>query len=1016
MALNASDAFNSPLEIFASLYEDMNPQDLPPGLSPANQDCWYLPGSVQTRPALSRLLPAPIAGDPLIMSIAVYPNPLGGFVIIFLDSAGTLWQYDPVAQVTTQLSTVTSGTQFQAEAAFDKLWMTGYGKSPFTNPFVGTDVPRYYDGKNVWRVTQDAPGAGVTASDLTATYSIVASPGGVIVSTASSGVASLTETGNIVTLKVVTPFFASFPLQVGDYITVNTGTAYDGTFQLTGVSTDQSTLQYILNTTGLGPVTSGNIFFTELDIVLTQPPTFGVGQLVTLSGVTNAVYDQTYEARQVFVATNTVRVAAGMTFASSSGGGTLAVAGSVTAGVHGVVVMFKSVNGAITGPSLPVFWNSVGNVSGLISNIPIGPPGTVARIIALTPAGGASYFYTAAAFVPPTANSAAIMTTGTILNDNTSTTFQLNVSDAQLLAGIEIDIDGNNLFNQIVLAPCLFVKEYQSRLFWGGEINNIKNLVNMGFDGGYTGAFGGLPLGWSNFGTTGGTGQLQMASPSTLGFQYGMTSAGGANDCMLQQDAYQDYYGAPILQPNTNYAVRCLAQRSIHSFPVSGALFFEFYSPSQGSLAQASFLAQGIATANQQWLYGNFALTTPASIPSDTVFRFWLNGVNSGITISVDELHLVNADQPVLNHQVRASYVNNPFGYDSITGLLAFDRPNSATAAFQQRGYLYFNTDGPLVQTQNNGIAEPAGNSDGSAPAWNVIVFAENCDCAGPNAVAVNEDTAVWAGRSGVRLFAGSEPKKLSQEIQPTWDTINWASITSLWAVNDPLQRIVYFGLPTLQNTAPASVMSMSYRAVDSAYNVPDPLHISYSGKLIDSDLSRKWSPWNIFANAGAMCRLGTAQQMVFAGGNGSNAGLSFGQLYTLTFAQQHDDDYGVIPGNKYTTYAHWNHDIEQSAPNLGLHRKVYTYLSEYVTGVGQVQVTPLVDSLSNPWPTLPLYQLSTVLKFDLEWPLNVVGDRVFFQTAAIPLPGSMDASFNLQHMVVAGRMDKIFPVRGAVL
>ena len=40
--------------------------------------------------------------------------------------------------------------------------------------------------------------------------------------------------------------------------------------------------------------------------------------------------------------------------------------------------------------------------------------------------------------------------------------------------------------------------------------------------------------------------------------------------------------------------------------------------------------------------------------------------------------------------------------------------------------------------------------------------------------VGIGEEWVVIARRTGLYLFDGGDPVKISQEIQPTWDATNW--------------------------------------------------------------------------------------------------------------------------------------------------------------------------------------------------------------------------------------------------
>lgn len=1308
MAFNAAEAFNSALSLFSSLYQDMNPTDLPEGLSPDNRNVWFLPGSVSTRPAFNKVFSSPPSFTNRIMSIADFPTPSGDFLTVFLDSAGNLNQSDVDTGTNATIDIVTAGTQFKAVTAFDKQWVAFFGQQASSlfseNPFVGVDVPRYYDGQNVSRVTQDAPGASPLFANL-ATSPIplaVSAVSGSLTITAAHG--EVVQTVGDLTYFTRILYTASAPVPtdwLGQQVSVSglTGTnASLANITATVAFVSGSTFNVVVNYQGLPTkvnltgesgtaATAGNYLVRQGNIVTAfigavQPTilvpglfvkvinsdaspipqtlgtieaivrdAFGIvtvtineqltnlaaGTQISLTGITDSTNfpASTQKVLAVVSATGGTTIFtiswSGTAASSSSGtviqtwsgtfqlltvgddptngwyvtyfqlgpdsaisstGGTpqIQIQSQVPPGIRNAVLMFQSIDGAITAPSIPVQISVVGGTSLLqAQDVAIGPPGTAARIIAFTPALGSEYFYLKSALVPSIDGLPPVLSVGTIINDNVTTSAIFDFSDVQLEDGIDIGPDtapGNNLFNQIVLAPCLGVAEYQSRLFWWGEINNIKNFLNMSFDGGYvpaqisnlagsgtntgsgvswsnpgnigssvsyadvsltptavsktlvTAGYGfsvsgvlsqvtvtfnyywtnlvinpatavqiqllqaGVPVGspmtlflegvahgtsasplnasftfppgtllasdvnnstfgvqltvtcggdstdffvngltlsptlisqippgWSSVGSTGGTPGLIFSVLPDLGFQYSMTSAGGTNDCMISQSAYQDYYGAPIVQPNLSYIYRCRSLCTVTQ--TSGNLVADLFSTNVGIIAQAVIPFASLPNIMSGWIQAEFSAPLGLTIPSDTLLRVYLQNVPIGGAVQLDELEMIDAQQPVLYNQMRASYPNNPFGYDEETGLVGADTSESFVGAFVQRGYLYINTDDSLFLTQNNGTTEPDG--------WPVSQVAQNCGASSPCAVDVGAGVAMWAGRYGHQLFTGDTPKKISQELQPTWDTINWAVQTSMWLVHDPVQRIVYMGLPTGTATAPNIIYAMSYRSVDSVYNVPDPLHISYSGKLICSDLCRKSTIWDVEANCGAMVTRnigqGNAKQMLFGSGNGQNTGSAFGNLYFLNFNKFTDDDYGVID-SYYTTYFHWNHDMEQNVPQLGLHRKIYTYLSAFITGVGNLQITPLVDSLSNAWaPTstvwdsvnliwatssipnpLPPYQLSTSLTHDLEWPLNVVGDRVAFKVSVSPLPGQTDAYFNLQHIVVAGRMDNVFPVRGAII
>ena len=766
-------------------------------------------------------------------------------------------------------------------------------------------------------------------------------------------------------------------------------------------------------------------------------------------------------------------------------------------GARSGVVMFKSVDGAITAPSVPVTLVTIGGGNLLLAqNVPIGPSNTAQRIIALTSAEGSNFYYVTPATVPAEGGQGPSIATGTILNDNSSTSFVMDFSDTQLTSGTQIDIAGNNLFNQVVLAPCLGNIEYQSRMGWFGEINNVKNLLNMGFEGGFiaptgsvsiystsqvnwiagtqfnsswvgsaiaidgvtytiatvsspteltlsgsgpfpSGTFGysflnpigQQPLGWN---TSLGDGTGTLVATTLGGFAYQMQ---GGHNSMIVQPCATDFYGAQILQPGQSYIFRFrggwAGSVPPHTVP-RGTLVVNIFSLSKGLLASADFAIGVMGQVELNWNSLALSAPMPTPMPADAMFELYLQGVPSGITVTIDELELIYENQPVSYDQMRLSYYQNPFGFDDVTGILSVDPAQSISGAFRQRGYLYLiGGDGgqSLFQSVNNGTGEPA--------TWSVNEYVGKCGCSGPNAVDFGEEFAMWAGRQGIREFVG-EPtaKKLSQEFAATWESMNWAAQTTIWLKNDDVDRLIFCGIPTGINGSPNIVLQMSYRLSDSAYNVPDPIHVSpYSGKLLVTDLGRRWSPWNRTLNCADMCTRpllngnpGTAKTIVFGGGNGLaiGSGSGYGNLYTLDTYDYFplnpslgtwncaDDDYGVIP-MYYVTYFFFNHDIEQQ-PQLGQFRKIFPYVAVHAVGIGSIKLTPIIDALQNTQTPLPLTPLSlTDPGFDLEFHPITKGNRVAYRIEPyIGSPGVAKA-LALTHLIVSARKDMVFPVRGTI-
>lgn len=1339
MAFNTRGTFTLDLSLFGSLVTDMAPTDLPPGGSPANSDCFYLPGGLFTRPALSRQLPSAISGNPELMSIEEFSKSGGTPLTVYLDSTGNIAYDNPLNPGTeTIIDTVTSGGRFKAQIYDNKQWYAIYNQalsSAFTkNPLVGAEIPRYFDGSKMWRVTSDAPAGGLAfetinvsgANLVTGTFT----NGPSISSAASSGARpfntpplfdastgsynapsvtaystitiilygapstplakgmlvqvyginwggsgpqwesgipiaevlstnsftiryysttqftgtggtfnftssidpSLFRSGNIVTTYLAgTSESTPTLIQPGWYVTIKdteatAGSIPDGSvpnttnelFQAMGGDFGSATLQgdgtgNIIVTTEQPiinlPIGSWFYYFTlpppagvpvsfdfpdannvtitmaanpyvvgqqvqMVDCKVGSTPTFVGNPILTITAVTPTTFTAPYANNggpqtlsegsvipvgtmygfgyakvtavtgirqfQFFLTGNGASVAAtgvvydifGIQPNTSSGGQGIAQSFQVlsvntntganpnsiswfqlgsdnaytgthtleispttamAAGRRNGVCIFESVNGALTAPSVPVTVVTNGGNNYLVAaSIPIGPAGTAKRVIAFTPAGGSSYFYITPTSIPQVGDLAPLSSLGTVISDNTTVTQIFDFTDAALTAGTPIDVAGKNLFNQDNLAPCLGVIEYQGRLGWWGEISNVKNLVNMGFDGGYvppsgtcavvngsasvtwesgqqflsgwvvgtgeaadrsiividgigtrissvdsstgltlifsfTGASGTFPFyvlnpintqppGWdASHGD--GYGSLVKTNPQNFGFSYQMV--GGRNN-LIQQSAYQDFYGATTFKPTLNYLIRFRASAS--TLNLSGQINFDVYSPGDGFAFSSSNVSISLFTMTPKWFVATLNAPMPPDIPPDTVFRVYLVGTSAG-TVTIDELEVIYADRPIEYDRMMLSYYQNPFGYDLISGALQVDPSQSIAGAFRQRGSLYLiGGDGSqsLFQAQNNGTTEPN--------QWNVVEYATECGCSGPNAVDYGEELAWWGGRYGGRIFDGNPTtKKITQALSSLWEDINWGAKTGMWVKNDPVNRLLYFGIPVDGASSPNQILSMSYRLSDSTYNVPDEIHVSqYSGKLIDTDLARRWSPWQLALNCAAMCTRsvpsgGLARIILFG------TGEAFGNFYTLDTEnypplnplastwRAHDDDYGRI-NSFYVTYFFFPKDVEQN-PILSLYRKIYNYLSVHLTGVGNMKITPYVDAMTKAAPALKLYQMAIQdTGFDIEWHPNVRGDRVAWRFEPIPVGDSIDAAMSITHMQVSGRTDRIFPLRGTVM
>ena len=133
--------------------------------------------------------------------------------------------------------------------------------------------------------------------------------------------------------------------------------------------------------------------------------------------------------------------------------------------------------------------------------------------------------------------------------------------------------------------------------------------------------------------------------------------------------------------------------------------------------------------------------------------------------------------------------------------------------------------------------------------------------------------------------------------------------------------------------------------------------------------------------------------------------GSPTGKIYQLSDLQFSDD--GTAIPSYYTTHYFPERSVEASL-GLGAHRKLFSYLTLYVEGAGNLALTTFTDTASAPQTQQPLALSSPAAK-DLELPINVLGERVAFQVGT----SQAGAWFRLQKFTPSVRTDPWAPVRG---
>jgi hypothetical protein len=966
--MTTAGSFDAPIEIFGGLVTDMSPADLPHGVSPDCQDVIFSNGGVATRPGLQALF-GPLAGNPTVNYVKTYETLNATLRTMALDSNGVL--YKETAPGT--LSSIATGLAPNAYANSTTLFGREY--LAISDGKTGNDLPRQYDDSNFDRVSQGGPGAGPTVIDENVVVAITASPNGATqpaAVTIAAGPSGATENGFLVTITTI----AAHGLSAGQSVSIaGVGVAgYNGTFPVVSAPTTTQ-FTYIAGASGLAASGGGTSSSATATIQTTAAHGFVVGQLVTTTGIGVAGYNGTFPIAAVPDSTH-------FTFT--------AAAGSVSSGVHQVCVIFKTRQGYLTKPGPATNWTASGGKRAVVTNIPTGPSNVVGRILCFTGVGGASFFYTG--------SGSTLFSGNMVLGDNTATSAVLDFSDAILLAGTNVD----NLFKLIELSDCAGVLDYAQRLFWWGERNKMNHWLNLGFDGGFTGpSLPHYPLGWTPDAVfaPGGTDEESFvvwgAAYSIVG--NGTTPTRG----LMTQGAVSDSLGAPLVQANTDYTVRARCARN--ALLSQGTLHIHLFSASGGiNTAGLQLTAAQLTTGYVEY---TAQLTAPiATIPSDLVLRVYADGTpNQNGQFYIDAIEIFPTAQPVNASLVRASRVEDPESYDGIDGLLSIAENNGQAirAAFKLRERLYFVKEHSLHVTQDDGTNEPS--------LWAVAEVSRKVGTPSVRGVGIGEDWVVIAHRTGLYIFNGGEPIKISQEIQPTWNQINWQYGHTLWVTVDTKERRIFVGAPLGSATSPNKILMLDYRDLDNADLIASrpPINITNSGRKTATDKTRKWSPWGVAANACALIERpdGTASVALGGGAPGVGGGAATGKVYQLNDAQFSDDGAAIL--SYYTTHYFPERAVEQ-ALSLGAHRKLFSYLTMFVEGAGNLSLTSFTDTPSAPQAQQPLPLSSPSIK-DLELPINVLGERVAFQVSTNQ-PG---AWFKLQKFTPSVRVDPWAPVRG---
>jgi hypothetical protein len=796
--------------------------------------------------------------------------------------------------------------------------------------------------------------------------------------------------------------------QVGDDAVTAGGTLYNQTASAQVVLTD---------VTGMDTV-----YLIIIQLQAGQPLPFVLGGNITITGNTNGAWNHTFvisgiQEGNYFGAPppGAIQWTLFQNGSGSPGGGYGGVgvatlpdstpvvtglagpAGHTSAGLHQISVAFITRQGFIGPAAVPIAWVSAGGFLINAAQIPTGPPNVIGRLILVTPA--ISSPATTGSFYSMPTGSTEIPSSVMYLDDNVTTMLTFDFQDAVLISSFQ----ANYLFTQLELGECAFAAGYNSRLVWLGERNKQPNFVNMTFDGGFSAA--GLPLGWTpGTNSAGGGSALAAALSADWGDAYAITGDGAtAVVGQISQSAFQDYLLTPIIGQNTAYRIRV---RLASAGPLlAGTVHINLSSVIGGFTTTGISIAAAQLTTDYQE-FDALLITAQATVPPDLLVNIYADGTPSaGGTFLIDSIEPYPTQFPFNNSTARFSHAFNPESYDSTTGQIQV-RPNdgqSLRAGFPLRNNFYLAKDHYLCYVTDDGVNEPA--------SWDLNEVSGTIGICGPDAVDWTEEWAVFADRSGLYITWGSDPVKITQEIQsdasltgkPSWNSINWAAAGTIWVRIDSTNRRILVGAPINGAATPNIVFVLDYVWLDSPEDIAtSPLVVfsTFTGKILGHGRGRRWTYWNITANSMCFAERTDGSAQPFFGNGVGNA-----KIYQQIDAPNQLSDDGVAINSFWTSH-YSPSSVEEQQFQFGAHRKLMGYLKWRAIGAGYLT---LFVNTAQRTTTLRPYALSLAPPADGGRGVNVHGERFSIQMGT----NAVGSYFQLEKLIPSMKKDSAIPVRG---
>jgi hypothetical protein len=473
--------------------------------------------------------------------------------------------------------------------------------------------------------------------------------------------------------------------------------------------------------------------------------------------------------------------------------GPAGVLGTINPGLHYFRVIYEFFDGSRSAPGPAAAYTAPGGVQASVI-VPLGPSNVARRIICATatlnpavPPAGGTYF-----FLPDTPM---------VVNDNVTVgPVLVDFSDLGLTSGENVT---DSLF-QFVLPEQAGVTAFHERLVWWGGQNNLfrvadDGLLNMDFDGGfYSTQNGNVPNGWTAFfpGCN-----VVSDVPGSTGAVFRIMADGIGQRGTIQNNVMGLALNT-LISPNRAYGGRLRVRRSPGLTQGSVSLYFL----SQGSVVVGGGggLTIPFASLSTDWqeFTGVIYPATPI-LPSDLVLKISGGKGGDGFTqvlapanewIDVDFAGLYPLNQPFTPSLLYLSKPGQPAVYDENGLILVSENDGQAIRrCFSLRDHLF------IIKENSVHVATDTGDDPVNWP-LDPVLTAEGdplpCGTYSINGVGMGEGWCVFAAEAGLYFFAGGFAIKLSEEIQPTWDRINWQYGHLIVVKVDALQKRIFIQVP----------------------------------------------------------------------------------------------------------------------------------------------------------------------------------------------------------------------------